>query len=143
MRIRAVLDANVLLMSFGNPDSYLDNLLRQAIKQKAVRLYTSSEIIAEYEHILEYKFLIPRATVIKLVNVVKNITISIEPLSRLPKETLNDKDDIKILECALEAKAHIIVTADKELIKLKEFDGVKIAHPSMLKYWFSPNTPQK
>lgn len=141
--MRVVLDTNVLLMSFGNPNSYLDNLLRQAVEQKAVRLYISSEIIAEYERILEYKFLIPRATVIKLVNVVKNIAIGVEPPNRLPKGTLNDKDDIKILECALEAKAHIIVSADKELIKLKEFGDVKIVHPSMLKYWFGSNAPPK
>jgi predicted nucleic acid-binding protein len=49
---------------------------------------------------------------------------------------LKDKDDHKILECAIEAGAALIITADRGLLKLKEFEGIRIAHPSMLKYWF-------
>jgi predicted nucleic acid-binding protein len=40
------------------------------------------------------------------------------------------------LECALEAKADLIITADKDLLVLKEFNGIKIIHTSSLKYIF-------
>ena len=54
-----------------------------------------------------------------------------------------DPDDNKILECALEAKADLIITADKDLLALKEFNGIKIIHTSSLKYIFPQPTKPK
>jgi predicted nucleic acid-binding protein len=56
-----------------------------------------------------------------------------------PKHKINivrDPDDDKIIECALEAKADIIVTFDKDLLTLKTYAGISIVHPAMLKYLF-------
>ena len=38
-----------------------------------------------------------------------------------------DEPDNRILECADFGKADLIVTGDKEMLRLKEFKGVKIA----------------
>jgi len=38
-----------------------------------------------------------------------------------------DEPDNRILECAVFGKADRIVTGDKEMLRLKEFKGVKIA----------------
>jgi uncharacterized protein len=58
-----------------------------------------------------------------------------------PKRKLDvvkeDPDDNIILECALEAHADIIVSADRDLLRLKQFEGIQIHHPSNLKYIFS------
>jgi len=37
-----------------------------------------------------------------------------------------DPDDDKFIECALDAKALYIVSGDKDLLDIKEFEGVKI-----------------
>jgi predicted nucleic acid-binding protein len=56
-----------------------------------------------------------------------------------PKQKLTvvrDPDDNNILECAIEASAHIIASFDKDILDLKEYEGIKIVHPSVLSYWF-------
>ena len=42
----------------------------------------------------------------------------------------DDPDDNVILECALEGQVQHIITQDKHLLKLKDFQGVKIVTPS-------------
>jgi putative PIN family toxin of toxin-antitoxin system len=39
---------------------------------------------------------------------------------------LKDEPDNRILECASCGKADVIVTGDKEMLKLREYEGVKI-----------------
>jgi predicted nucleic acid-binding protein len=46
----------------------------------------------------------------------------------------NDPDDNTILECAVEVQADIIVSADKDLLKLKRYENTQIQHPTNLKY---------
>jgi uncharacterized protein len=40
-----------------------------------------------------------------------------------------DPNDDHVLACALEAKANFIVTGDKDLLSLGEFEGVRIVTP--------------
>jgi len=40
-----------------------------------------------------------------------------------------DEPDNRILECALAAKADVIVTGDQHLLKLKRFPGILVASP--------------
>lgn len=37
-----------------------------------------------------------------------------------------DDPDNRILECAFHGKADVIVTGDKEMLKLKEYKGTKV-----------------
>ncbi len=39
---------------------------------------------------------------------------------------LKDDPDNRVLECALHGKADAIVTGDKEVLKLKGFEGIRI-----------------
>ena len=48
----------------------------------------------------------------------------------------NDPDDNKILECAAAGKADLIVSSDKDLIKLKNFQSIVIIHPRTLSWTF-------
>jgi len=41
----------------------------------------------------------------------------------------DDPDDNKFIETALESKADYIVTQDKHLLNIKEFEGIKIVSP--------------
>jgi len=51
----------------------------------------------------------------------------------VPKRKVNvvkqDPDDNKFIEAALEGEADYIVTQDRHLLKLKEFEGIKIVTP--------------
>jgi len=39
---------------------------------------------------------------------------------------IEDQDDNKFIDCALEGKAKYIITDDPHLLKLKEFESIKI-----------------
>lgn len=39
---------------------------------------------------------------------------------------LKDDPDNRILECAIYGKADVLVTGDKEMLKLREYKGVKM-----------------
>lgn len=135
-RVKIVLDTSVLLMAFGNPGSFLDRLLRLALSRRQVTLFISPEIIQEFSDKLEFKFMLPRPDVVAVVASLSPICSIITPSQRL-KVVKDDPDDNKILECAVQAKADLIITSDKHLLKLKRYEDTKIAHPSMLKYWFT------
>jgi len=42
----------------------------------------------------------------------------------------DDPDDNRVLECALQAGSDSIVTRDKDLLRLKEYEGISIVTPS-------------
>ena len=50
-----------------------------------------------------------------------------------PKTTLSvikeDPDDDRILECAIEARSRFIITQDKDLLRLGDFEGIEIVRP--------------
>jgi predicted nucleic acid-binding protein len=48
----------------------------------------------------------------------------VKPVKRI--HILEDGPDNRVLECALHGKADAIVTGDKEVLKLKEFGGIRI-----------------
>jgi putative PIN family toxin of toxin-antitoxin system len=50
----------------------------------------------------------------ELVHPAKRITV------------FKDEPDNRILECALSGDADVVVTGDKEMLRLKEYEGVKI-----------------
>ena len=41
----------------------------------------------------------------------------------------DDPDDNRILECAVEGKADVIVSGDRTLLRLKSYDGIPIVRP--------------
>jgi uncharacterized protein len=41
----------------------------------------------------------------------------------------DDPDDNKFIEAAIEGKARYIITRDKHLLKIKEYQGIKIIKP--------------
>jgi predicted nucleic acid-binding protein len=45
-------------------------------------------------------------------------------------KVLSDDPDNRILECASEAEAHLLVTGDKHLLNLEHYGNFKIVKPS-------------
>ena len=80
------------------------------------------------------KFKWSRSESSKYIDTILMYAKQVHPKQKVTN-VLNDKNDHIILECALEVKAEIIVTADKELLRLKEYKSTKIIHPSMIRYF--------
>lgn len=99
------------------------------------QLFSSETILLEVQAKLETKFGFSRPLVVSALTDIRKIVNIVYPREKL--NVVRDPDDNKIIECALEAKADVIVTFDKDLLDMKEYEAIKIVHPASLKYWFS------
>jgi len=66
-----------------------------------------------------------KRTVEKIISISKIV----EPLEKI-NIIKEDPDDNKILECAKSGKVDFIVSSDNHLLKLKEFENIKIITPT-------------
>ena len=133
--LRVVLDTNIYIAAALNPQSILYHLIKDSASHYLAEYYASPEILAELQDKLEGKFKFERTDVVRWIAQLEQAITVIRPQKKL-SVVERDPDDNKILECALEAKADLIITADKDLLVLKEFNGIKIIHTSSLKYIF-------
>jgi putative PIN family toxin of toxin-antitoxin system len=132
--IKTVFDTNVYLAA-SKKSSYARVHLQRARPNGPYRLYISPEIILEIRNKLEIKFGYTPEESGRFIEMILLYATLVQPKQRI-SGVLKDADDHIILECALEADAKMIVSADKGLLKLKEFRGITIIHPTMLQYMF-------
>lgn len=130
--IRTVFDTNVYLAA-SKKNGYARIQLQRARPNGSYQLFISPEIILEIRRKLELKFGYGTAESAGFVEMIMCYATLVQPKQKV-RGVLKDTDDHIILECALEAKATIIVSADKGLLRLKEFRGITIIHPTMLQY---------
>jgi len=129
MKITA--DTNILISAtFWNGDS---NSIIEKAEKKEIELILSKEIIEEFAKVLDYdeiqdKIKNKNLEMKRTIEKIASIATIIEPTEKISliKE---DPDDNKILECAKAGKADFIITKDNHLLKLKEFDGIRIISP--------------
>jgi len=134
--LKVVFDTNIFVMAAGMPGGYIDYWLDMATPPgNKFKLYTSPAILAEAQEKLEGKLQFERPLAVEYINRIKGIATVVNPTQKLDV-IQNDPDDNIILECAVEAKADIIVSADKDLLKLKRYEQTQIQHPTNLKYIF-------
>jgi putative PIN family toxin of toxin-antitoxin system len=134
--LKVVFDTNIYVMAAGMPGGYIDYWLDMAKPpERKFQLYTSPVILAEVQEKLEQKLKFERPLAVEYITATADITIMVNPRMTLD-EVPSDPDDNRILECAAEAQADIILSADKDLLKLKTFRNIQITHPSNLKYIF-------
>ncbi len=135
--IRLVLDTNVYIAAALNPQSIIYKIVEDSAAQYLAKHYTSPEILQELQDKLERpKLGFPRPDVVHWLHRLEEAVTVIRPRQKVDVLTERDPDDNKILECALEAKADLIITADHDLLSLKEFHTTKIMHTNSVKYLF-------
>ena len=90
----------------------------------SVRIDITNEIISEIMRVLRedfawegYRLHFMRLWLLKIANLVS---------PTLMLRVVDDPDDDRILECAIEAGSDFIVTNDNDLLRLKEYSGIKI-----------------
>jgi hypothetical protein len=93
----------------------------------------SKEIIDEYEEVVKRDEIINKIDKhdLKLSKVSQSIINN--AIIVVPKVKLNvvkdDPDDDKFVECACEGRVDFIVTGDNHLLKIKDYNGIKIITP--------------
>jgi uncharacterized protein len=122
--LRLVFDTNVYVSTFGVPGSKADLAFRLAVRG-VFELVVPSEILAEMRGKLagpEFGF--SDAQLDRAERLVREVATVVEP--ELELAVLDDDPDNRVLECAVVAGAAAIVTGDKELLSLKNYEGVGI-----------------
>ncbi|HEY1645011.1 MAG TPA: putative toxin-antitoxin system toxin component, PIN family [Candidatus Saccharimonadales bacterium] len=113
-------------------------LVGKGTKFLTYQLYSSEAILLEVQEKLESdKFGFDRPRAAKVIMQIRDVVKIAHPMQKV--QVSRDPDDDKIIECALEVDAEVIVSLDKDLLSLKEYEGIKIIHPRMLQYLFPQN----
>lgn len=133
--IRIVLDTNVIISATLNPDGSPGKILDQVFEQE-VSLCLSPPLIAEIRRVLRYPKIVDlikqrgrtveleEEHIDKIVEIARVTTgqVTIKPIA-------TDPDDDRVLECAMEAHADYIISGDKHLKALGNFQGIPILTP--------------
>ncbi len=127
MITKIVFDTNVLISATLWDNSVAQKFLFKCIKEN-VQIFSSQEIIEEYKEILARDFDYKEQETGEILERVLQFVTLVTP-SKKVDIVKEDADDNKILECAVESKSEYIVSYDKHLLKLKEFQGIKIVRP--------------
>jgi uncharacterized protein len=108
--------------------------LLDAATRRTFHLLTSEELLAELEEVLARPHLEPRLrvrgrTVEEVMRKQRVLATVVTPADiPLPSE-LRDLRDLPVLRCAIGGQAQTIITGDKDLLVLKEFQSVVIVTP--------------
>lgn len=120
--LRVVADSNIYISAFnfgGLPQKIL-----QLAEDGVFELCLSESLIQEIRGVLIEKFQwLPKEVDTMLVPLIE-ISFVVKPTIRL--NFASDPDDDRVLECAVAAKASLIVSGDNDLLRIKIFRGIPI-----------------
>ena len=125
--VNLVLDTNVFISAVffsGTPYRILD-----AWRKGHVKLFISRAILAEYQETgvslaKEFK----GVDIAPWITLLEAHAILVNPKS-LPGQVCTDPDDDIFIACALAARAHIICSGDKALLKTSGYCGIEVIKP--------------
>ena len=123
---RVVFDTNIFISGlFWGGSSYL--VVKRAINKELV-VCISPAILREIETVLKRDFNLGQQEIQDITEVISDFSLEVTPHITVDI-VKDDPEDNKILACALTGHAQYIITQDNHLLKLKEFEGIKILHP--------------
>src|SRR5579864_4372416 len=116
-RLKVVLDTNIYIAAFEFPKGK-NAVLWLAARTGRYRLIVSPTIIRETARVLRFDFGWEDDRVQQIIRRVAEVAKVVTP--HVPVHALTtDPDDNRILECALDGKADLIVSNDHHLLDLK------------------------
>jgi len=133
-----VLDTNVIISALLSPSGPPGEIIRYWEDSK-ISVATSDSLLDELESVLRYSkvsrylklsddeihlFLNRFKMFVDVVNSESNLDV-----------IKNDPDDNRVLECAMAAKAHFIITGDQHLQEIREYQGIVILSPASFVAW--------
>jgi uncharacterized protein len=119
---RVTLDTNVYVsaLNFGGKPAQLLGMADAG----TIRIDISDAIMAELMRVLREDFAWDGYRVHFMRQGLLEIANRVTPTRTL--KVIDDPDDDRILECAVEAGSEFIVTNDKAILRLGEYGGIKI-----------------
>jgi putative PIN family toxin of toxin-antitoxin system len=125
--IRVVADTNVYISAIlfgGNPEE-----IRRLAREGKIELMVSENILSEISGVLKRKFKWSDWQISEIIKDIREFTTLITPSTTL-SVIKEDKQDNRVLECAVEGKAQYVISGDEHHLQpLKEYQGIKIVSP--------------
>ena len=126
--MRVVADTNILVSAllFGGTS---EQVFLAGLRGE-IQLLTSPSLLKEFEKVLKEKFKLSIHLVREIIEEVMDVAEIVEVSSHIKAISYPDEDN-RVLECAVDGKAELIVTGDtRHILPLKEYGGIKILSPS-------------
>jgi putative PIN family toxin of toxin-antitoxin system len=123
--MKIVLDANVIVAAFAS-HGLCESILELCLHSHEILL--CDELLEETLTNLHHKIKLPNSIVEDVGALLREHSSMMRPVP-LAADLCRDPDDVKVLGLAVSASADCIVTGDKDLLILKEFQGIPILTP--------------
>ena len=130
---KAVLDTNILVSALITPRGTPAKVI-QAWRVEQFELVTSSPILEELHETLsrpkiKTRYHLSSEDIRNFLTLLAHTALCVSG-ARSVSAPIHDPDDLRILAAAIESQADYLVTGDKELLRLKQFQSVHIMTPS-------------
>jgi putative PIN family toxin of toxin-antitoxin system len=121
--VKVVFDTNILVSALVFPGGRGEAALRRIVEEQD-QIVISKPILDELLGILGRKFARDAEELAHAAVFLSELGTTVKPRQRL--RVVKDDPDNRILECAIAGRADAIVTGDKALLALCEYQGVRI-----------------
>jgi uncharacterized protein len=121
--VNVVFDTNIFISALVISNSKAEQAIIKII-EGCDTLLLSKEIIGEILSVLSIKFHRDREAISHVAFYLSDLARMVKPTRKI--RLFKDDPDNRILECAVSGRADVIVTGDKEILKLGEYEGTKI-----------------
>ena len=126
--LRVTCDTNIIISALnfaGNPARILD-----MAADGDIRLAVSDDILNEVERVLRRpKFGWPQERIDAAIRQISSFAEHVEPTHRI-EIIKEDPTDNRIVECAAASGSEYLVSGDKHLLKIGQYQGVRIVPPA-------------
>ncbi|MFZ0888836.1 MAG: putative toxin-antitoxin system toxin component, PIN family [Candidatus Binataceae bacterium] len=121
--MKVVFYSNILISGLLFPGRQAERAVLRVIEGRD-RLLISKEIIKEVLDVLARKFAREREELARTAVLLAELGEIVQAERQL--SVLRDQADNRILECAVAGHAALIVTGDREMLRLRTFQGIAI-----------------
>ncbi|MBI2403814.1 MAG: putative toxin-antitoxin system toxin component, PIN family [Gemmatimonadetes bacterium] len=121
--MRAVFDSNIFVSALAIPGGRATAAVEN-VAEGRVQLVISKAIIHEVLDVLARKFGRDPEELARVAVFLSDLAEVVNPRIRI--EALRDEPDNRVLECAVTGGADVIVTGDQPMLKLGDYEGIKI-----------------
>jgi len=126
--MRVVLDTNIFISGIFWEGNFCSQIIDKWRDGK-IELISSGKIIEELiETLKDFKIRLDDEEIEDWKNMIIENSMIVEP-SEILDIIKEDPEDNKFLETAIEGEADFIISQNKHLLKLKEYNGIKIIKP--------------
>ena len=125
--MKIAVDTNFLVSATQWDYSVSHKLLERLIRSNT-EIFTTKEILDEFAEVLKRDFLYNEEEIRNILEKVFQFLTLVTP-SKKVDVVKEDSEDNKSIECAVESQADYILSYDKHLLNLKEYEGIKIVKP--------------